>query len=458
MRRRLDLAATLVAAPPVLFLDEPTTGLDPQSRNDLWELLRELVRDGATLLLTTQYLEEADRLADDIVVLDHGRVVASGTPAELKARIGGERIDVTVAAADDLPARRGRARALRRRPAVDDPERAVLTVPVRAGTPFIEVVRALDAAGVAATDVHRREATLDDVFLTLTDRTPTRRCACPMPPPSPRCAPAGSSPTPSRSPRRNLEHVRQIPEKLLDVTLQPIMFVLLFAFVFGGVIAVPGGDYRDYLIGGILVQTARLRDDGPGRLDRHRPRRGHGRPHPLAADLAVGVPARPLRRRAGGHAARASSILAATGFASAGASTASVAEAIGGFALLVALRGAMIWLGTLIGVIVRSPDAVQGFAFMVVFPLTFLSNAFVPAEGLPNGLQQIAEWNPVSAVVAARAHAVRQPDRAPRRRAVAARSTRCSPPCCGRWRSWPWRRRCAWRGSSAGRRASPGSA
>jgi ABC-2 type transport system ATP-binding protein len=166
MRRRLDLAATLVAQPPVLFLDEPTTGLDPHSRNELWELLRELVRDGTTLLLTTQYLEEADRLADDVVVLDHGRVAASGSPAELKARIGGERIDVTVAAPDDLPAAEA---ALA--PFADGPpssEGVVVTVPVAAGTPLLEVVRALDAADVAATDVHRREATLDDVFLSLT--------------------------------------------------------------------------------------------------------------------------------------------------------------------------------------------------------------------------------------------------------------------------------------------------
>ena len=168
MRRRLDLAATLVKAPPVLFLDEPTTGLDPQSRNELWDLLRELVADGATLLLTTQYLEEADRLADDIVVLDHGRVAATGSPEALKARIGGERIDVTVAALDELPAGEAALSPFADGAPSSDPGALVVTVPVAPGTPLLEVVRALDAAGVAATDVHRRQATLDDVFLSLT--------------------------------------------------------------------------------------------------------------------------------------------------------------------------------------------------------------------------------------------------------------------------------------------------
>jgi ABC-2 type transport system ATP-binding protein len=170
MRRRLDLAATLVAAPPVLFLDEPTTGLDPHSRNELWALLRELVRDGATLLLTTQYLEEADRLADDILVLDHGRTVAAGSPDELKARIGGERIDVTVAALDELPAGEAALAPFADGPSSIDADALVVTVPVAPGTPLLEVVRALDGAGVAATDVHRREATLDDVFLSLTTK------------------------------------------------------------------------------------------------------------------------------------------------------------------------------------------------------------------------------------------------------------------------------------------------
>ena len=170
MRRRLDLAASLVAAPPVLFLDEPTTGLDPESRNELWALLRELVGSGTTLLLTTQYLDEADRLADRIVLLDHGEVAATGTPAALKARHGGERIAVSVDG--ERPARRRRRGpgAVAAGAASIDEESAIVTAPANEATRLIDVVRALDAAGIEATDVHRREATLDDVFLSLTRR------------------------------------------------------------------------------------------------------------------------------------------------------------------------------------------------------------------------------------------------------------------------------------------------
>jgi ABC-2 type transport system ATP-binding protein len=168
MRRRLDLAASLVASPPVLFLDEPTTGLDPASRRDLWRLLERLVGDGTTLVLTTQYLEEADALADQIVVLDHGRVAAAGSPAELKARIGGERIAVTVAAAAELEPASAALAPFAEGPADRDAQALAVTAPIRARTSLMDVVRALDTAGVEATDVQRREATLDDVFLTLT--------------------------------------------------------------------------------------------------------------------------------------------------------------------------------------------------------------------------------------------------------------------------------------------------
>ena len=173
MRRRLDLAASLVASPPVLFLDEPTTGLDPFSRNQLWALLREHVRDGATLVLTTQYLEEADKLADEIVVLDHGKVAARGTPSELKARIGGERIVITFAAREQLQRAHVALDAFLDAPAVEElpeGEKALprLIAKVRPGTRLVELVRALDAAGIEAVDLQRREVTLDDVFLTIT--------------------------------------------------------------------------------------------------------------------------------------------------------------------------------------------------------------------------------------------------------------------------------------------------
>jgi len=168
MRRRLDLAASLVARVPVLFLDEPTTGLDPRSRNELWDVLRELVDGGTTLLLTTQYLEEADRLADRIAVIDAGRVIARGTPSELKARVGGERVVVTLRSEDQLAAAAGALAPLAAEPPHADARALEVTAPVTGGTTLLGVVRALDDAEVPAADVALRSATLDDAFLTLT--------------------------------------------------------------------------------------------------------------------------------------------------------------------------------------------------------------------------------------------------------------------------------------------------
>jgi ABC-2 type transport system ATP-binding protein len=171
MKRRLDIASSLIQAPQVFFLDEPTTGLDPRNRGEVWTALRSLVAGGTTVLLTTQYLDEADRLADRIVVVDGGRVVAEGTPSELKSRTGGDRVDVTLRDAADLPA----AAALLARVTGTDPE---VDVPLRRlGAPVRDrvraltgVVRALDDAGLAVEDVGVRRPTLDEVFLQLTGR------------------------------------------------------------------------------------------------------------------------------------------------------------------------------------------------------------------------------------------------------------------------------------------------
>lgn len=165
MRRRLDLAAALVHEPPVLFLDEPTTGLDPQGRLELWDVIRQLVADKTTVLLTTQYLEEADHLADQIVVIDHGRIIAEGKPSELKAKVGTTVIEIGFA--EDAEAEQARTTLAR----FGEPERDSLTVHLKTNdgaSVLIDVLRTLDSAGIEPATLNVREPSLDDAFLALT--------------------------------------------------------------------------------------------------------------------------------------------------------------------------------------------------------------------------------------------------------------------------------------------------
>ncbi len=169
MRRRLDLAGALVARPPVLFLDEPTTGLDPRSRTEMWEILQNLVAEGTSLLLTTQYLEEADLLADNIIVIDHGRIIAEGTADELKSQVGGERLEITVSDVAQVRTAAGLIAPLGIGEATVDESRRTMLVPVTGGAALLaDALRRLDAAGIAVDDVGLRRPTLDDVFLSLT--------------------------------------------------------------------------------------------------------------------------------------------------------------------------------------------------------------------------------------------------------------------------------------------------
>ncbi|WP_284735312.1 ATP-binding cassette domain-containing protein [Nonomuraea sp. NEAU-A123] len=169
MRRRLDLAASMILSPPVLFLDEPTTGLDPRSRGEVWKAVRALVSTGTTVLLTTQYLEEADQLADRVSVIDTGRVVAEGTPGELKSKLGGDRLDVVVRDAARLSEAAGIVGRVAAAPAeVDQDTRHVSAPVVERVQALTEVLAAFSAADIEAEDIALRRPTLDEVFLSLT--------------------------------------------------------------------------------------------------------------------------------------------------------------------------------------------------------------------------------------------------------------------------------------------------
>src|SRR4051812_23318445 len=257
MRRRLDLASSLLTRPRILFLDEPTTGLDPRSRNQIWAVARELVREGTTLLLTTQYLEEADELADRIAVIDHGRVIAEGTGAELKEQIGGQLLEVELVSA----AVRDEAEAVLRRVGCGEPEPEErpdrFTVPApRDGLELIEdAAAALREAGIAVSYLGLRGPTLDDVFLQLTGAPPSEDGDQPRARESPAPAAASAPAAPKRPllrlhlptaaelrsgwtdtvvvTGRNLRHFIRQPQLLIFSTIQPVMFVLLFAYVFG---------------------------------------------------------------------------------------------------------------------------------------------------------------------------------------------------------------------------------
>ena len=433
MRRRLDLASSLMTRPRVLFLDEPTTGLDPRSRNEIWSIVRELVSEGTTLLLTTQYLEEADQLAEQIAVIDHGRVIAQGTGSELKDRVGGQLLEVELAKA----AERDAARAALAGIGCGQPEPgerlAQLTLPApRDGLEMIEdAASALRRAGIAVSDLGLRRPTLDDVFLQLTGapsrengagaevatsdgRPKSERVSVVVP-----RARAALRPAPRRPRRRrgvslreirgdimdarvvsvrNLLHFVRQPDLLVFSTIQPIMFVLLFAYVFGGAIsqALPRGvSYIDYLLPGILVQSVTFRasmtavglteDLKLGVIDRFRSM-------PMARSaVLIGRTAADLVRNV-----LIIVLMIVVGYIIGFRFHAGVAQALGAIALVTAFGLALSWIFAFLALRVRSAEAAQSAGFVVLFPLVFASSVFVPVSSMPGWLRAFAEVSPVT--------------------------------------------------------------
>jgi ABC-2 type transport system ATP-binding protein len=426
MRRRLDLASSLLTRPRILFLDEPTTGLDPRSRNEIWAIVRELVREGTTLLLTTQYLEEADQLADRIAVIDHGRVIAQGTGNELKDRVGGQILEVELTSA----ASRDEAQSVLARIGCGDPEPGErldrLTLPApRDGLELIEdAAAALRAAGIGVSDLGLRRPTLDDVFLQLTGAPPREDGAgaeasarAGRAPATPRLASAADRGArrflPSHRPSlqglrsvvtdarivtgRNLRHFVRQPQLLIFSTIQPIMFVLLFAYVFGGAVrgSLHGVKYIDFLLPGIFVQSVAFRatqtavglseDLERGVVDRFR-----SMPMTRSAVL-IGRTVADLVRNV-----LIIALMIAVGYLIGFRFHAGLPRALASVAVVSAFGFALSWIFAFVALTVRGAEAAQSAGFVVIFPLVFASSVFVPVSSMPHWLQAIANVSPVT--------------------------------------------------------------
>jgi ABC transporter DrrB family efflux protein len=429
MRRRLDLASSLVTRPRILFLDEPTTGLDPRSRNQIWTIVRELVRDGTTLLLTTQYLEEADELADRIAVIDHGRVIAEGTGNELKERIGGQILEVELVNA----ASRDKALAVLRGVGCGEPEpderadRLTLPAP-RDGLELVaDAAAALRRAQIDVSSIALRGPTLDDVFLQLTGAPASEDGDQPRP-----SAPAAPTtvepsrptlrlhfPTPGelRSALtdtrvvtgRNLLHFIRQPQLLIFSTIQPIMFVLLFAYVFGGAVkgSLPHGvKYIDFLLPGIFVQSVAFRatqtavglseDLERGVIDRFRS-------IPMARSaVLIGRTVADLVRNV-----LIIGLMTLVGYVIGFRFQAGLGNALACVVVVTLFGLALSWIFAFVALTVRGAEAAQSAGFVVIFPLVFASSVFVPVGSMPNWLQAFAEVSPVTLTAnAARTYAL----------------------------------------------------
>ncbi len=321
MRRRLDVAASIVVTPELMFLDEPTTGLDPRSRNQVWGIIRALVAEGTTILLCTQYLEEADQLADGIAVIDHGKVIAEGTPGQLKASVGSGALRVRLLDPEQRPeaervlerelgaghARTGPGRPLRplrrRRPGgpgrrrAEPVRRADRRLLPRPAEPGRGLPRPHRPSGGADGDRRRRptdprgagrmsmKPTTQGDVMTSADEAAVRRAISSTPrPPSASALSAALT-----FGWRGMLKVKHVPEQLLDVTITPVMFVVMFTYVFGGEVAGSTAEYLDYLLPGILVMSVAVHHRLLGRRPQCRPDQGRGRPVPVAADLEAGA-------------------------------------------------------------------------------------------------------------------------------------------------------------------------
>ncbi len=420
MRRRLDVGASLIGRPRVLFLDEPTTGLDPRTRNGVWSFVEDLVAAGTTVLLTTQYMEEAEHLAQQIVVMEAGRVVAQGTAAELKSRLGGDLLEARVSSADDLQ----RAAALigELAPGVPriDPDLRSVSVPTTGATRvLIAAGERLQADGIALDDLGIRHPSLDDVFLSLTGdsahaqgngQSPDRGAAGPprtqpRPRPTPEPAPAHARRATMAGVRdtggvakRNLLRILRNPRLLVISAIQPAMLLLLFRYVLGGAIHIPGGSYVDYIVPAVFIEAVMiggmataigLADDlRSGIIDRFR-----SLPMARSAVLA----GRTLADLA--RSVFSLSLMVCLGLLVGFSFHAGAGAIVAGLALVIFFGYCFSWIYATIGLVTKDPETAQVAGILPFFILVFASSAIVPVATMPSWLQPFARHQPVSITI-----------------------------------------------------------
>lgn len=410
MRRRLDIAASLVKISDILFLDEPTTGLDPRGRNNLWSIIRSLARKGTTILLTTQYLEEAEQLADKISVIDDGKVISEGTSDQLKASIGNNMLHVHLDGED--PGHLDMVLGTIKAQVQKDTENKRITFPVSDQKQAITILDELQRNNVAITAFNLSRPDLNEVYLSLTGvakenlddpeknekMTEQQQTAMSVSSLLEHAKPYHRSNLFSNKLMfgwRNIIKIKHIPEQFMDVLITPIMFTFMFTYLFGGALAGSTKAYLQFFIPGILVQTLTFNamyaginvnnDVSKGIFDRFR-------------SMPIWLPA-PLSGIFIGDFFRhliSGCIVLLFGFFLGFRANANILDFAAAFFIMIFFAMSISWVFIIMGLTMRSTSAVMSIGWLVLMPLVFLSNIFADPTTMPKWLQTFISYNPLA--------------------------------------------------------------
>jgi daunorubicin resistance ABC transporter ATP-binding subunit len=410
MRRKLDIAASIVKVSEILFLDEPTTGLDPRSRNSLWLIIKSLARRGTTILLTTQYLEEAEQLADKISVIDEGRVISEGTSDELKTSVGNNILHVHLDGVDQMHLE---TVLNKMEGSLVDRESKKISFPVSGQEQAIGILSELQQNNVAITGFNLSRPDLTEVFLSLTGNKKAKldgeEASSSLMPESPKTSLSMTKLLEHTKPYResglfgnklmfgwrNLIKIKHIPEQFMDVLITPIMFTFMFTYLFGGALAGSTKAYLQFFIPGVLVQTLTFNamyagininnDLSKGIFDRFR-------------SMPIWLPA-PLSGIFIGDFFRhliSGCLILLFGVILGFRSDAGIPAFAFSFLLIIFFSMSVSWVFIIMGLTMRSTSAVMSFGWLLLMPLVFLSNIFADPATMPGWLQTFISYNPLA--------------------------------------------------------------